>query len=279
LHALREGHLSDYPALAQDGVSLLVGPFPLDVIEKAMRKIGVQTGDWLRISSNIQIVIAKSRFRQPAAGEGASPNDIVEAIQHIQEGLEKINAGISKLDFARKTIGSKANQRNEALEQVQKACLGAVADAVIRRLPMDQVSDNVLADAMPSYSQNGFSNSWNDFFSLAAAKVKAIGHAFPAKDFHVPTRRPDLVFVTLIGDMADVYADATGKLATSPNRSGNLSNEWRSAFSQFVADLWPCVGVFGDDALSVTWNAQPPSSKQIRDALKESVQLTTESKA
>jgi hypothetical protein len=279
LHALRAGDLNDFPPLEQHGVAQLVGPLPLDLIERAMRAIGVHRSDWLRICSNIQIVIAKSRFRQPSAGQGTSPADIIEAIRQIREGLEKIDSGIFKLDYARKTVGLDAGERNEALEQVQKACLGNVAEAVIRCLPTAQISDEVLADAMPSYTPNGFSNSWNSAFSLSAARVKAIGEAFSASDFRVPTRRQDIVFVTLIGDLADIYTDATGNRATSPNASGNVGMEWRSVFSQFVADLWPCVGVFGDDVQSVTWNASAPSNKQIRDALKKSDELRAETGA
>lgn len=235
-----------------------------------MNNIGVQSTDWLRIGQNIQIVIAKSRFRQPSAGSGASPTDITDAMKHIQEGLEKIDDGIFKLDFARRTVGIDAGQRNEALEIVQRACLGAIAEAVLTVLPSAQISYETLADAMPSYSTNGFSKSWNGAFSLSAARVQAVIKAFPANDFYAPTRRQDAVFVTLIGELADIYCDATGNRATSPNQSGNLPIGWRSIFSQFIAVLWPSVGVFGDDSQSITWNSTPPSNKQIRDALKKS---------
>ena len=244
-----------------------------------MHKIGVQSSDWERIGSNIQCVIAKSRFRQPSAGHGASPAQILEAVKNIQEGLERINDGIFGLDYARKTIGLDASERNESLDQVQKSCLGAIAEAIISLLPSARVSYESLADAMPSYAENGFSNSWNGAFSLASARVKNVAEAFALDDFHNPTRRQDIVFVTLIGDLADIYTDSTGNVSTSPNSNGNLPDHWRSAFSQFVADLWPCVGVFGDDANSVTWKSMPPSNKKIRDALKKSDQLKSQANA
>lgn len=228
------------------------------IIAHALARLGVVEAERSKFTSRIVNVSIMACFRPPSAGKRVSPKRIIGALERVEAGLRDVAAGLTIIDGARATTGLNAGKRAESLALVQRATLGAIAEAILSRIQNCPVTDHQVADSMPEYGYLAFRNSWEGVFADASLRVAAIRKAFGHDDFRSPTRDREEWFVRAVSQLAEIYHDATGKEATAYSPGGDTTNRaWRPPFAQFIVDLWPTLGV-GQDRI--------PSNRKIADA-------------
>lgn len=234
------------------------------IIDNALARIGVAPQDRGRFAD--RILLALPLFFPPRPGDRISAQQILSAIERIEGGVRDIAAGLLVIHDARMTITPNAKRRSESLDQIQKAVLGQIAEAVFRAIPSSATTYDQFAAAMPQYgSLPNFGNSWRGTFEKAAARIGKLRAAFKAEDFRAPTKDIDETFVRTVGALGVIFRDATGKEAKAYAPGGDTANkEWRPPFCQFIAELWPLIGEQG---------APVPSNRRIADALKHASTL------
>ena len=235
------------------------------IIDRALKRLGVAPAERPALASRIVNVSIVASFRPPPPGKRTTPKQIIDALERIEAGLRDVSAGLMVIDGARSSIGMNAQRRSESLAIVQRATLGAIAEAVLSRIQGCSVTAEQLAASMPEYGYLALKNSWNGAFGEAAHRVATLRNLFDQDDFRSPSRDREEWFVRAVGELAMIYEDATGNEAKAYSRGGDATNsEWRPPFAQFVVDLWPMLD-FGPD--------KTPSNRRIADALADAPNL------
>jgi hypothetical protein len=235
------------------------------IIDRALERLAVAPAGRPALASRIVNVSIVASFRPPPPGKRITPKQIVEALERIETGLRDVSAGLMIIDGARSSAGLNAHKRNESLAAVQRAILGAIAEAVVSRIQGCSVTDEQLAASMPEYGYLAFKNSWRGAFGDAAHRVANLRNVFDQDDFRSPSRDREEWFVRAVGQLAEIYEDATGNGAKAYSRGGDATNPaWRPPFAQFVVDLWPMLGFGAEKA---------PSDRRIADALADAPNL------
>lgn len=235
------------------------------IIERALMRLTVAPAERHAFVDRILSVSVLASFRPPPPGKRVTPKQIVLALERVERGLRDVSAGLHVIDNALSTAGMNAKKRRESLATVQRASLGAIAQAVLNAVKDHSVTEEGLAASMPEYGYLSFTNIWRGVFSNAAHQVSAVRAAYDQGDFRAPTNDQSEWFVRAIGQLAEIYEDATGRKATSYSPGSDVTNPgWHPPFSQFVIDLWPLLR-FG--------NEKPPSDRRISDALASAPKL------
>lgn len=177
-------------------------------------------------------------FRLASLGRRGSAANILKAVDDIAAGLSQIERGLQVLDDARRSNAAAHVVRRDELERLQHGILRSVVDAVASRLPGHNLSDRLIAEAMPRHGIDWFKNSWNGAFSIAAARVDHLSEAASLEKLRAP-KTPAEWRNNLIHLLADTFEALTGERAKAYRSSSNPDPDHRSPFCQFVADLWP----------------------------------------
>ena len=235
------------------------------LIDLALSRLAVAPAERPPLASRIVNVSVLASFRPPPPGKRITPKQIVDALERIETGLREVSAGLMIIDGARSSIGLNAHKRDESLAAVQHATLGAIAEAVLSRIQGNPITDEQLAASMQEYAYLAFKKSWRGAFGDAANHVATLRNAFDPDDFRSPSRDREEWFVRAVGQLAEIYEDATGNEAKAYSRGGDATNPaWRPPFAQFVVDLWPML-CFGPE--------KSPSNRRIADALAHAPKL------
>lgn len=217
------------------------------IIDSALARLGVASERRADFAWRVRNVGIMASFRL-SPGAGVDPEQIVKALEGIEGGLKSIAVGLATIDAACRTTGARSEKRADSLAEVQRVAIGAIADAILRRIPAAQVTDEQLADAMPEYGYLSFRNSWNGAFGDAAAKVSAARAAYSRDDFRRVKETPEWL-CRAVGSLAEIYFDATGRKPSSASpgdRQREAKPGSRLPFPRFVADVWPLLALQGE---------------------------------
>lgn len=199
-------------------------------------------------------------LRQAPNGSRGKPSEIMGGVASIAEGLMYIERGFGVIDGARRSTSEAASERDAELARIQQAALQEILSVLASRLPSLVVDADDFAAALPSYARNGFANSWNGAFSLAADRVAKLGKTASRHTLKAPKARDEWTD-RLVAILGEIYHDAVGKRPRAYGRGSDSTNPgWRGPFCRFVADLWPI------------WHSPevpPPSDITMRRALEQ----------
>lgn len=201
-------------------------------------------------------------IRPAPAGQRGSPAEIVAAAHDIANGLDQIERGLGTIDAARRSTALAATARADGLRDLHENILRSIAAAVASALPTAIIRDADIDASAPSYAPTGFANRWRGAFGRAAGQVGGHTKKTCPEQLRAPKSR-DEWFGRLVMILAEIYHEATGKVARSYARSQVVNEAWQPPFCKFVRDLWP---IWADGSVD-------PSDSKIRDALRDASKL------
>lgn len=207
-------------------------------------------------------------IRPAPTGSRGSPTEIIAAANDVARGLDLIERGLNLVDGARRSTADGATLRASELRNVHEAMLRSVAAAIASALPTAIIRDVDIDASTPTYSPSGFSSPWRGVFSRAAGQVERIAANASTEDLRAPKPR-DEWFGRLVRILAEIYQDATGKIARPYARGQAVKSNWEPPFCKFVRDLWPIWAA----------GAAAPSDGKIRDAFRHTSKLLPEIRA
>jgi hypothetical protein len=198
--------------------------------------------------------LAKHRVRLPSVGEHLPAEEIRRALNSIENGLRQMSEGLATLDYARQTtVEAVAPVRATALEDAHRFVIGAICDAMP---PVFDITDEQIANSVPTFSRMGFNNPWRSRFNKAADQVARGKETWAGDEFAMPRRTRSPERDELIADLATIFENITEMQPTAWRPAGNIGEAAKSLFHQFVERIW-----------SATSEASAPSADVIRAAL------------
>lgn len=221
-----------------------------ELVSNALRNIGVGEPRLQEFATKVFMAAMASGPLDIDKENRVTAEDIEGAIAGIEAGLRLLGKSLHTISFARSTATPNSADRIENLAAIHAALIGAIADAVARGIGASDTLDQLIADSVPEYGAEGFSDQWRGVFTIAAERVKAFQEAFPRPSYHAQKKDRSAWLGRLIPELGKIFEEATGRPPTISNPSEKAGTDWRCPFARFVDELWgyldvtdgPCPG-------------------------------------
>lgn len=234
-----------------------------DQYVRAMVELGVTGAEQsASVARKIESALAAFMFRGAAPGTMRSGSELLRSVDRIAVALESLAKELGIIMAARRSLGLAATCRAENLDQIHRAILDSIVEAVADGqqtiFPCDQV-----AGTMPTVGPglHDFSDSWTPSFNRAARKVRKVRSAFEVDDLNLPTHQAEQSLTDFIHRLGSIYKEVTGRPPAANKRKATQPDDWNSPFVRFLQQVWPLTPEGSN-------GGAPPSVNKIASALK-----------
>ena len=238
---------------------LIEGLIP--IIDSAFAEAGVPEGEWHHYRDHVVAAYSASYLVVPVPwGDKITPKQIEEATEGIVEGLQQIGDGFERLkcsfnifDAARCTVRMADQRRSQALDDLIGSCLRTIINEISRvAFPTMEDREAQIEATLPKYDKGTLSDCrYEVAFRIAAAEVSSALARLPRAEFRTTPRSQHEYFVRFIGSVGEIYQWATGRPFSPHNKSETASASYRPPSCRFIENLWPGVGPIWGEAPKV----------------------------